>query len=202
MSIQVRAAKAASGPSLPGYGSIRATPRGMPMGDPGFFGDLWGGIKGAVGGLVTGGPLGAIGGAIGGFTGAGQTSPTQVPTLPPMMTLPTQLQAVNGRRPPTTGERIQEFLPGGKTGYEGRTEEEMRAGKRDGLPSGWHWNKSGHFLKSGAYVYPGTKAVRNRKMNPLNPSAVKSSMKRLGRAKTAAKDINRVTIRKKACAHK
>lgn len=202
MSIQVRAAKAATGPSMPGYGSVRAIPRGAPMGDPGFFGDLWGGIKGAATGLVTGGPLGLIGGAIGGFTGAGQTSPTQAPTLPPMIALPRNIQEPprpNGR-PPTMAERGQMIVPGGRTGYEAMTEEQQRAGKQAG--GGFHWNKSGHFLKSGEYVYPGTKLVRNRKMNPLNPSAVKSSMKRLGRAKTAAKDINRVTIRKKACSHK
>ena len=195
MSIQVRAAKAAAGPSLPGYGSVRATPRGAPMGDPGFFGDLWGGIKGAVGGLVTGGPLGAIGGAIGGFTGASQTQPTSIPTLPPMRTLPLTIQQV-----PTPGARgaIERFLPGGSTGM--MDDPQYRAGKPS--QTGWHWNKSGYFLKSGEWVPAGTKQVRNRKMNPLNPSAVKSSMKRLGRAKTAAKDINRVTIRKRACAHK
>lgn len=198
MSIQIQAARAASGPSLPGYGSVRAVPRGMPRGDPGFFGDLWGGLKGAVGGLVTGGPLGAIGGAIGGFTGAGQTSPTTLPTLPPMRTLPLTIQqAQNGQRPPTIGERAARILPGGRTGYEAQTEETMRAGKRS--REGWHWNKSGYHLKSGEYVYPGTREVRNRRMNPLNPGAIKLSMRRLGRAKTAATDIGRVTIRKKKC---
>ena len=201
MSIQIRAARAASGPSLPGYGSVRAMPGGMPMGDPGFFGDLWGGIKGAVGGLVTGGPLRAIGGAIGGFTGAGQTQPTSIPTLPPMRTLPQTIQqAQNGRRPPQIekpGARgaIERFLPGGETGM--MDDPRYRAGKAS--QTGWHWNKSGYWLKSGEYVAAGTKQVRNRRMNPLNPHAVKLSMRRLGRAKSAAQDINRVTIRKKKC---
>lgn len=200
MSIQVKAAKARSGPGLPGYGSVRAMPGGAPMGDPGFFGDLWGGIKGAATGLITGGPLGAIGGAIGGFTGANQTSPRTAPTLPPMITLPPMVNVQQNGRPKTTRETVESILPGGRTGMEGKTEEEMRAGKQAG--QGYHWNKSGHFLKSGQYVYPGTILVKNRKMNPLNPSAVKSSMKRIGRAKTAAKDLSRVTIRAKKCANR
>jgi len=201
MSIQIRAAKGAAGPSLPGYGSIRAVPRGAPMGDPGIFGDIWGGIKGAVGGVLSGNPLNIVTGAIGGFTGAGRTSPTSFPTLPPMRTLPLTIQqAQNGREPPQVekpGARgaIERFLPGGQTGM--MDDPRYRAGKQAG--GGWHWNKSGYFLKSGEWIGPGEKLVRNRKMNPLNPSAVKSSIRRLGRAKTAATDIGRVTIRKKKC---
>ena len=208
MSLQKQVAKARYGASRPGMGSVRTIPRGMPAGDPGFFGDLWGGIKGAATGLITGGPLGAIGGAVTGFIGTpSQTSPAAtapfVPSLPPMMTLPQQIQAVNGPRPPQVpvpGARgaIERFLPYGETGM--MDDPRYRAGKAS--QSGWHWNKSGYFLKSGEYVEAGTRQVRNRKMNPLNPSAVKSSIRRLGRAKTAAKDIGRVTIRKKECTKK
>jgi hypothetical protein len=184
-------------------GSVRAIPRGTPSGDPGFFGDLWGGIKGAVGGLVTGGPLGAVGGAVKGFIGTpAATSPTATaPFLPPMITMGPMVQQ-NGRPPqikePGFVPFVERLVPGGETGM--MDDPRYRAGKAS--QSGWHWNKSGYFLKSGEYVEAGTRQVRNRKMNPLNPSAVKSSMRRLGRAKTAAKDINRVTIRKKACTHK
>jgi hypothetical protein len=185
-------------------GSVRAIPRGMPAGDPGFFGDLWGGIKGAVGGLVTGGPLGAVGGAVTGFMGGSKTGPSATsaaPPLPPMRTLQEQVRfQQNGTRPPTMRERVEMTLPGGRSGTEGLTEEQRRAGRASS--PGYHWNKSGYYLKGGSYIWPGTKEVRNRRMNPLNPSAVKKSMTRLGRAKTAAKDINRVTIRAKACAHK
>jgi len=183
-------------------GSVRAIPRGMPTGDPGFFGDLWGGVKGAVGGLIKGGPLGAIGGAVSGFIGTpGATSPSATsPFLPPMITMGPGIQATNGRRPPQVekpGARgaIERFLPGGETGM--MDDPRYRAGKPS--QTGWHWNKSGYFLKSGEYVEAGSRQVRNRKMNPLNPSAVKSSIRRLGRAKTAAKDINRITIRKRTC---
>lgn len=201
MSIQVQAAKAKHGPSLPGYGSVRAMPGGMPMGDPGIFGDIFRGVTGAVGGLISGGPLGAIGGAVRGFTSGGSTSPTVLPTLPPMRTLPLTIQA-NGRPPqvekPGARGAIERFLPGGSTGM--IDDPEYRAGKTS--RPGWHWNKSGYFLKSGQWIAAGTKEVRNRRMNPLNPSAIKGSIKRLGRAKTAAKDIGRVTIRAKKCAHR
>lgn len=191
MSIQVRAAKAAQGPSLPGYGSIRAVPgRGaMAVGDPGIFGDIFRGVTGA------------IGGAIKGFTGGGSTSPARIPTLPPMVTLPTWVQQ-NGAPPqvekPGARGAIERFLPGGQTGM--MDDPRYRAGKAS--RPGFHWNKSGYFLKSGQWVEAGSKEVRNRRMNPLNPSAIKGSIRRLGRAKTAASDIGRVTIRKKKCAHR
>lgn len=196
MSANIKASKiraGTSGSAMPGVGSIRPIPAGMYRGDPGFFGDLWGGIKGAATGLVTGGPLGAIGGAIGGFTGASRDPAP--PTLPPML----------NPRGPVTGGRIGGLLPGGAKPYvgldygSGGGDPAMRAGKASGTP-GYHWNKSGYFLKSGQWVAPGTKEVKNRRMNPLNPRAVKSSMRRIGRAKTAAKDLSRVTIRAKKCA--
>lgn len=179
---------------MPGVGSVRPLPAGMYRGDPGFFGDLWGGIKGAATGLVTGGPLGAIGGAIGGFTGASRDP--RPPSLPPML---------NPRQGAPTGVRVGGMLPGGSKPYAALDygtngdDPARRAGRASGTP-GYHWNKSGYFLKSGQWVAPGTKEVKNRRMNPLNPRAVKSSMRRIGRAKTAAKDLSRVTIRAKKCA--
>ena len=195
MSLQKQNAKARYGASRPGMGSVRSIPRGYPSGDPGIFGDIWGGIKGA------------IGGAVKGFIGTPTpTSPAATsPFLPPMVspTLPFQGVPMNGGGLPQIDKpgvrgAIERYLPGGETGM--MDDPRYRAGKPS--QSGWHWNKSGYFLKSGEYVEAGTKQVRNRKMNPLNPSAVKSSIRRLGRAKTAAKDINRITIRKKVCAHK
>ena len=196
MSLQKSVARAKWGTARPGMGSMRTIPRGLPAGDPGIFGDIWGGIKGAVGGFVSGGPIGAISGAVTGFTGPSQTSPIPAPPLPPMRTLQ-ETVAMNGGRPPTVGEKIQRFLPGGATGYEAQSEEARRAGKRSS--EGYHWNKAGYWLKGGEYVHPGTRQVKNRRMNPLNPHAVKLSMRRLGRAKSAATDLNRVTIRAKKC---
>lgn len=197
MSLQKQNAKSRYGASRPGMGSVRSIPRGMPSGDPGIFGDIWGGIKGAIGGAVKG----FIGTPT--PTSPAATSPFLPPMVMPIQQAPTYPAPNGNMRPPQIkepgivawGERL---IPGGQTGM--MDDPRYRAGKPS--QSGWHWNKSGYFLKSGEYVEAGTKQVRNRKMNPLNPSAVKSSIRRLGRAKTAAKDINRITIRKKPCAHK
>lgn len=45
--------------------------------------------------------------------------------------------------------------------------------------AGYHLNKTGYFLKDGSYVAPGTKMVKNRRRNPLNPRALSRSMYRL-----------------------
>jgi hypothetical protein len=39
-------------------------------------------------------------------------------------------------------------------------------------PSGFHWNKSDYFLKDGTFVPKGTKIVKNRRRNSLNPRAL------------------------------
>jgi len=72
----------------------------------------------------------------------------------------------------------------------------MMAGKPTGWP-GYHWNKSGYFLMTGEYVAPGTKAVRNRRMNPCNPRAVSRSIRRVKGAKRFAKSISHISIRHK-----
>ena len=200
MSANIKASKMRTNASgMPGVGSVRPLPAGMYRGDPGFFGDLWGGIKGAATGLVTGGPLGAIGGAIGGFTGASRDPAP--PQITPMLNPRSPFQSA------PTGIRVGGLGPGGAAPYigldrsGGGASPAQRAGKPSGTP-GYHWNKSGYFLKSGQWIEAGTKEVRNRKMNPLNPRAVKTSMTRLGRAKTASKDLSRVTIRAKKCNHR
>jgi hypothetical protein len=61
--------------------------------------------------------------------------------------------------------------------------------------SGTHLNKTGYFLKSGQYVAPRTKCVKNRRRNPLNPRALSRSMSRLASAKRAAKALDRFEIK-------
>ena len=189
---------------MPGAGSQRAIPQGGGyMGDPGFFGTLWGGIKGAVGGLVTGGPLGMVGGAIGGALGERGSVLTATPRLPAPMTLPGQISAPTFfPTPPQQNGRIkspgvvgagQRAWPGGETGYE-EGAEAYRAGKASSM--GYHWNKSGYFLKSGQWIAKGTKEVRNRRRNPLNPRALDRSISRITSAKRASKKLSRITVRK------
>jgi len=184
---------------MPGSGSQRAIPGGNGyMGDPGIFGTLWGGIKGAVGGVL-GGPLGIVSGAISGALGEKNSVLTATPRMPaplvaPMLPRTLGIQATNGARPPTWQEKIQQIVPGGRTGYEAMTEEEHRAGKASSM--GYHWNKSGYFLKSGEWVSKGTKQVKNRRRNPLNPRALDRSISRITSAKRASKKLSRITVRK------
>jgi len=84
---------------------------------------------------------------------------------------------------------------GGQNGMAFQATTAMMAGKATGFP-GYHWNKSGYFLMSGEYVPPGTRAVKNRRMNPCNPRAVSSSIRRVKGAKRFAKSLSSITIRK------
>ena len=195
MSIAIKAGKV--GGSMPGMGSIRPIPQGAGFrGDPGFFGDLWGGIKGAVGGALTGNPLNIIGGAIRGATGQKETVFTATPQLPPMMTMPISVAPPqqNGRQVPRPGAGAARFWPGGDTGM--MDDPSYQAGKASS--PGYHWNKSGYFLKDGTWVEKGTKQVKNRRRNPLNPRALDRSMSRITSAKRASKKLGRITIRKAA----
>jgi len=66
-------------------------------------------------------------------------------------------------------------------------------------PAGYHWNRQGYFTKSQGWIPEGTKLVKNRRRNPLNPKAASRAIARLDSAKNAVKTLNRVTIRKRSC---
>jgi len=72
----------------------------------------------------------------------------------------------------------------------------MQAGKPCPV-QGYHWNKSGYFLLSGEYVFPGTKMVKNRRRNPANPRATSNAITRIKGAKRYAKSLSSISIRKK-----
>ena len=206
MSIGIQRGKMMSGGVMPGAGSIRQIPGygSQQMGDPGCFGDLWGGIKGAVGGFVTGGPLGAIGGAIKGAIGERESVQSATPRLPPMIGISGNAPILmNGdltrgfgvQQVPKPGPRafLERGFAGGETGYYDQ-DPTYRAGKAS--QTGYHWNKSGYFLKSGEWVPAGSRQVKNRRRNPLNPRALDRSISRITSAKRASKKLSRVTIRK------
>lgn len=143
-------------------------------GDPGLFGAIGGALKG----FVTGGPVGALSGAISGFSGPSKpaTIPSNLPALPQ----------------PGVGGALARVLPGGKSGYV--SAEPAKALK------GYHYNKSSYFLKDGTFIPEGTRLVKNRRRNPLNPRALSRAMVRLEQAKRASKKASRITIRKaKSC---
>lgn len=161
----------------------RATSQGgmvgrVPYGDPGLFGAIGGALKGAVTGFVGSGfnPLGAIGGAVSSFTGGGgqpQGLPSNLPALPT----------------PGVPGMIQRALPGGKSGYV----------SQGPPPKGYRLNKTSYFLKDGTFVPEGSRYVKIRRRNALNPRALSRAMSRLTSAKKASKQLSRISIRKKSC---
>lgn len=62
-----------------------------------------------------------------------------------------------------------------------------RPGMRIG--GGYRLNKSGYWLKSGQYVAPGTRAVKIRRTNPLNPRALSRAISRYDMARNAVKRL-------------
>jgi hypothetical protein len=100
------------------------------------------------------------------------------------------------------GEDWARRLPGGKTGM--YTREQVagwaaRAGRASGQ-TGHHWNKSGYYRNTPdgpAYIWPGMRSVRNRRRNPANARATRRAIGRIDGAKRMAKDLSRITIRKK-----
>jgi len=70
------------------------------------------------------------------------------------------------------------------------------AGTQLACPPGFHPNKSDYCTKTEGWVAEGTKCVRNRRRNPLNPGAASKAISRIAAAKRATKSLGRVTIRK------
>lgn len=172
-----------------------AIKRGKYMrGDPGLL-DI---AKGAITGFLTGGPSGALQGAYQGIAG-----PAVIPPIPSGMG-----GAAININPPFGGPPGAGFTVGVGPVTVGAGLNEVREvagmigpGATNGRgalpPRGYHWNKTGYFLKTGQYVAPGTKAVRNRRRNPLNPRALDRAMGRLQSAKRASKKIGRISVRAK-----
>lgn len=194
---------------------------GRPMGDPGLFGGIWGAVKGAAGSLVSGGnPLaGAARGAVSGFRGSsspGTGTPARVPfTDSQIAGVMSQMgvgrqQAIDmlnfrssqGLVPGTAGGINFPGFQGPGVGI-GTPFGRLSAGEQPqlngkiGCPSGYRPNKSDYFLKDGTFVAAGTRCVKVRRRNPLNPRALDRAMSRMTSAKRAAKKIGRISIRKK-----
>jgi len=72
----------------------------------------------------------------------------------------------------------------------------MRAGTASGWP-GYHWNKSDYFLRSGEFVPAGSRSVKNRRRNPMNPRATSNAISRVKGAKRFASSLAHISIRKK-----
>lgn len=188
-------------------------PGGAYSGDPGFFSFVGGLAKKAVG--VGLGAVPVVGSSLQsgwrGLTG-GPGQPGPVSSVPFRLQTPNQKASVlglsggglsrflglssdeqgtydpGGPQTPGTGlvNRIQQIIPGGATGM-------VAAGR----PAGYHANKSSYWLNDGTHVPAGTRWVKNRRRNPLNPRALSKAMGRVTSFKGAATAASRITIRKK-----
>ena len=168
----------------------QATGRAMPgVGDPGPFGFIGSAIKKVAGiAKFIPGPIGWAAGAVSKFMPSGQTAaPRPVPSFPmqpPMTFAPTQLP--------------QQPVPG-IVGIGPSYEPTPATNGKIGSPAGYHVNESDYFLKDGTFVSAGSRWVKNRKRNPLNPKAASKAIGRIEQLKRATERFKRITIKKKCC---
>lgn len=135
------------------------------------LGKVVGGVAKTVGGFVPG-PGGAVLRAAGGLL-----APTKLPgPLPLQGTAIAPLPPMPVTRTPGLRGAMQRLLPGGATGYE-VSPSELLAGMSDGCPKGYHRNKAGYYTAAG-YVPAGSKCVKNRRMNVVNPRALRRGIRR------------------------
>lgn len=166
-------------------------------GDPGIFGFIGKAIS-SVSSILPG-PFGTLGKVAGGILqGGGGTVPPTVKQakaatmFPPLVSArPTPgFSGVNvggpsgvtiGTVKPGSGlaapARPTPLLPSGSTA--------QYAAKACGI-AGYHYNKTTYYTHGGA-VPKGTKCVRNRKRNPLNPRALSRAMARVASAQRAVR---------------
>ncbi len=138
----------------------------MNQGDPGLFGNIFKkalgfGAKTALGLTGFGGVAAAAGGAA--LAASGRKRP--IMTGPASRAGPPQ----EVRKPGVRGA-IERFLPGGETGY-------MEC------PSGHRPNKTSYFLADGTFVEAGSRCVKKRQRNPMNPRALSRAIGRIDAGK-------------------
>lgn len=148
------------------------------------IGKIGGGIirtAGRIAGII---PAAGAGAAAGGAAGAIQRIQEQQRRAPPLPPLP---QNGRGQVPvPGTRGALERLIPGGRSGFMA-------------CPSGFHPNKTSYFLKDGTFVEKGTRCVKNRRRNPLNPRAASRAISRIESGKKAIKRFDRVQIKCRRC---
>ncbi len=167
----------------------RASGRAMPgVGDPGLFGFI-GKAIGKVAGIakVLPGPIGWAAGAVSKLMPSGRQPAPSFPMQPPM-TFPPSYPAPPGPGLGMAPVQQQQQYPAAPP-----------QGGQIGSPAGYHVNESDYFLKDGTFVPAGSRWVKNRKRNPLNPRAASKAIGRIESLKRATARFSRITIRKKCC---
>lgn len=178
------------------------------MGDPGLGSFL----KKAVGtvanvaGSILPGPIGAIAKLGATALGVGTAAKAagsviqrvSTPAFNPTVAQPMPDIALPGL--PSTGIHLPGGAPGVGIQIGPRTLGLFPSAGEGGPPRGYRLNKSDYFLRDGTFVPKGTRYVRARRRNPLNPRALDRAMSRMVSAKKASEKIGRISIRKaKSC---
>lgn len=177
------------------------------MGDPGLFGFLGDAVK-TVAGFIPGGST--VISAAERLLGGGSAPRTAAPSVTGVTKLSSpwstpgitqqQVPVINPPfgGPPGVGVNLGPIQTGIGQGLQYPQQMNGNGGK---APSGYHWNKSDYFLKSGQFVPKGSKLVKNRRRNPLNPRAMSRAISRLEMGKRAADRLDRVKIKCKRCGY-
>lgn len=149
-----------------------------------------GGILSSIGGAIKSvarvasnvlpGPVGAVARIVAG-SGGTRSAPTPQAAAafgaPPISARLVPQQAPPGMPLPGAGALVQRILPGGATG------------RGSGCMSGFHPNKTAYFLRDGTFVDVGTRCVKNRRRNALNPRALDRSLGRVASAGNALRSL-------------
>lgn len=183
--------------------AMKAARRRGQMGDPGLFGFIGSAIKtvGGVVGSVLPGPAGTIVKGISNALPGKNFLAPRAPSGPglqlPTGTMPTiSFPGTGGSAMPGTGFGVP--VPSGSVPVD------TSGGGMIACKPGYRMNKSKYFterdifgVKTGGITIhnPGTKCVKSRRMNPLNPRAISRAIRRLESAKRATSRLSRVSIR-------
>jgi len=181
-------------------GNLRgAQVRAALQGDPGFFGFLGDRIRDAVSFVRD--PVGTTLGVVESLIGSGDSlsggpgnggivSNGSITTSGFQQTPGKEIIDINF---PFQGEQgVGVTLFGGRGGQSTAL---VRQNGNGACPVGSHLNKSSYFLKNGTFVPEGSRCVKNRRRNPLNPRAASRAISRLESAKKAVRSIDRFSIR-------
>jgi hypothetical protein len=175
--------------------------RSSARGDPGLLGFI-GKAVGTIGGLLPG-PAGAIAKGVGGvISSQGQSGNVgtkvlqtailtrNMPSLPGVgVPSGSQISGVNiGGTSGVTVGTIKQLAPPQFNGVTGGSSS-TAAGVAVCAMKGTHMNKTGYMTQQG-YVAAGTRCVRNRRRNPLNPRALSRAMSRVASAQRAVKCLH------------
>lgn len=129
-------------------------------------------VGGIAGGIVIDYGLGKVGQAAQDFCRA---YPTFCNIVTPGARFPTEQTGTPAPSPNgSTGGGIP--LPGGPVSTSPGGMEQFMQG-RPAAPAGYHWNKGTYWTTQGV-VFKGTRVVKNRRMNPLNPRALARAVRR------------------------